>query len=102
MLIGRASVRKSIRGWQLKVTVTEAESGVGIAGATCKILPENGTNTIALLTRKSAARGSFGVKTLPAGSYRITVSKAGYLTKSQIFSVTKSELERVRVALEKG
>jgi hypothetical protein len=98
----RSLVDRAGRGWQLKVTITEAESSAGIAGATCKILPETGTNTSPLLTRKSAARGSFGVKSLPAGSYRITVSKAGYLTKSHVFSITRNELERVPVALEKA
>jgi hypothetical protein len=98
----RSLVDRAGRGWQLKVTVTDAENGTGIAGATCKILSEMGTNTSPLLTRKSAARGSFGVKSLPAGSYRITVSKACYLTKSQVFSVAKSELARVRMELEKG
>jgi hypothetical protein len=98
----RSLVDRAGRGWQLMVTVTEVEGGAGIAGATCKILAETGTNTSPLLTRKSAARGSFRVKSLPAGSYRITVSKAGYLTKSQVFSITRNELERVRVALEKG
>jgi hypothetical protein len=98
----RALVNRAGRGWQLKVTVVDAVDGVAIAKASCEILPENGSNSASPLIRRSAARGSFGVKTLLEGSYRLTVSKAGYQTKSQVFSVTRNEFGRVRVELEKG
>jgi len=97
----RSLVDKAGRGWQLKVTVTDAANGAAIAKAQCRILPEENANATAPLVRRSAARGSFGVKSLPEGNYRIAVSKAGYLCKSQAFSVAKSELGRVRVELEK-
>lgn len=97
----RSLVDRAGRGWQLKVTVTDAANGAAIAKAQCRILPEESANATAPLVRRSATRGSFGVKSLPEGNYRIAVSKAGYLTKSQVFSVAKSELGRVRVELEK-
>ncbi len=56
----------------------------------------------ALLVKKTAGKGGFIIKTLPAGSYHVTCSKGGYVEQTLKLAVTDGELSVLNMQLSKN
>lgn len=65
-------------GGALLGLVVDANSGLGLGGAT--VTAKSGTITRTAITR---ADGTFTITNMPAGRYKVTVSKAGYVTTGE-------------------
>ena len=71
----------------VKCVVTEVATGNPLPVATVKFVLEGAL----VLTKKTAAKGGFVVKTLAAGTYVVTASKPGY--KEEVLQLYLSEGE---------
>jgi hypothetical protein len=61
-----------------------------------------GTTPGTLLVKKTAKKGGFIVKSLPAGSYNVTCSKSGYAGQTATLTVADGELSDLRMQLSKS
>lgn len=95
-LTGKSSI--TLRG-----TVLQAASGEAIIGATVTITAIDATPALegGQLTKVSAEKGGFNVKSLPDGMYRIQASKPGFKDGFIETAVSSSELVVVELKLEK-
>lgn len=89
----------------LKARVVEVITGVPLKGVIFTFEPE-GTNmelagTNGKLVKKTAAKGSFLVKNMAAGSYKVRVHKPGYQDKELTVSIADGERSDLNVVLEK-
>ncbi|MEN3011072.1 MAG: carboxypeptidase-like regulatory domain-containing protein, partial [Candidatus Bipolaricaulaceae bacterium] len=64
-------------GGALLGLVVDANTGQGLAGATITIIPKTGGTSRTTTTR---ADGTFTATNLPAGTYKVSASKPGYVT----------------------
>ncbi len=93
----------------VKGLVTDAQSGEPLKGVTITFM-HNGESTPAALaangepvvTKISAAKGGFNIKSLPAGVYRVSFKKMGYTEQFATVNVNDGELTTVDVALNKN
>ncbi|MEI7675592.1 MAG: carboxypeptidase regulatory-like domain-containing protein, partial [Bacteroidales bacterium] len=53
-----------------------------------------------VLTKSTASKGGFQVKSLAEGNYRVTVTKIGYKEKTIQVAVTASEMQDLELVLE--
>ena len=90
----------------LKATARDMASGDPVRGVLfsfhadgAKEISGNGNGGI---TKKTADKGSFNVKTMPAGTYHVVVSKPGYKDKEATVSVADGERSVLVVELEKA
>ncbi|MEI6050615.1 MAG: carboxypeptidase-like regulatory domain-containing protein [Bacteroidota bacterium] len=60
-----------------------------------------GSNGNGEITRKTAKKGSFHIKNMQPGTYRLSVSKPGYKEKEVTVSVANGERSALKVELEK-
>lgn len=103
----RSIVNTGARKLALQCKVTDANTGKGLAGATVVFEPVNGT---AMKTKAGAdlvknvkiasAKGGLNLKTLPTGTYLVTVSKEGFVPQTVTVYVNEGELTSVNVALQ--
>lgn len=99
----------------LKGMVTDSTSGEPLKGVTVSFCPEcaqdtaataaNGISSIkpeVVLTKVTADKGGFNIKSLPSGVYRVTLSKAGYRDTVVTVAVTPGELSDLNVELTRN
>lgn len=99
----------------LKGFVTDAATGEPIKGVTLNFCPEcaeptqkaaaNGMSAAKeeiALTKKTAEKGGFNIKSLPEGVYRVTVKKNGYQEQVVTVTVNDGELGDLNVELLKN
>lgn len=55
-----------------------------------------------MLVKKTADKGGFNIKTLPAGKYNVTCRKAGYAEQSAEIAVSDGELSVLNLQLSKN
>jgi len=103
----RSVIRIGSRSLALKGTITDAVTGLGLAGVTISIVPGNGSALksasgaeLGKNVKISAAKGGFNVKTLADGTYTITATKEGYAPQSYTAYVNNGELTIVNIALQ--
>lgn len=103
----RIVVNTGARTLALQCKVTDALTGKGQAGATVVFEPGNGTAMktkggadLVKTVKKASVKGGLNLKTLPAGTYLVTVSKEGYVTQTVTVYVNDGELTTVNVALQ--
>jgi len=109
---GYKSVRKLISTGRstlsVKGVVTDLASGEPVKNAILSfVLDGNGTMAKAaksseLLVKKTADKGGFNIKTLPAGKYNVTCRKAGYAEQSAEIAVSDGELSVLNMQLSKN
>ena len=91
----------------LKALVTDAATHSGIRGVKATFAPLNGTAKLATdktnkpMVKTTAAKGMFRVKNMPAGSYMVTVAKAGYREQTIPVTIIDYELAEMKVELER-
>ena len=105
----RKIVNQGTRKLAVKGLVTDAESGEPVQGVTITFMNDGETlpnataaNAVPVLTKTSAAKGRFYIKTLPAGVYRVNFKKMGYTDQFATVNVNHGELSKVNVALSKN
>jgi hypothetical protein len=53
------------------------------------------------IVKKTAKKGSFNIKNMPEGTYRVKVTKTGYKEKVVTVSVAPGELATLNVEMER-
>jgi hypothetical protein len=106
------NVRKVIStgngSFALKGSATELNSGDPVAKATFTFAPSNGllknavANSKDNIIKKTAAKGKFNIKSMPEGTYTVTITKPGYKDLVVTVSVVNGELAKLDVILEKA
>jgi hypothetical protein len=92
----------------VKALITDASSGAPIKGATVSF-SGNGVAAKAKaaeakpeLVKKTAEKGGFNIKTMPAGIYNVTVKKNGYTELTTTITVSDGEQTELNVQLTKN
>ena len=93
----------------VKGLVTDALSGEPIKGAVLSFLPEGGSSLAKAaktptesVVKKTAAKGRFNIKSLPAGVYTVTIQKIGYADQVTTVTVTNDKLADLKIQLSKS
>jgi hypothetical protein len=88
----------------LKAKITDADTKAGIKGVKVSFVSQNGNLKLAStkgdkpLIKKTAEKGMFRIKSLPAGTYTATLRKPGYSEK--VVPVTVADNERTELVVE--
>jgi hypothetical protein len=98
----------------LKGTATELQSGEPVQNATFTFQPATAGQLKAMnssatgkingnspIVKKTAAKGIFNIKSMPEGTYTVTITKPGYKDQIATVSVVNGELANLDVELEK-
>jgi hypothetical protein len=89
----------------LTATARELVSGEPVSGAVFTFRPDSakssGSNGNGEITRKTAGKGSFHIKNMKPGTYRVSVSKPGYKEKEVSVSIANGERSLLKVEMEK-
>ncbi len=108
--VGYKSARKVIESGNGKLavmgTVTDALTNEPVRGVVISFWPDgDGMKTAATgdasLVKKTAEKGGFKISSMPAGTYRVTLQKAGYAEQTLTVYVNNGELTVVDVQLAK-
>jgi hypothetical protein len=99
----------------LKGFVTDAATGEPLKGVTLNFCPEcveptkkaasNGMSSAkeeVVLTKRTADKGGFNIKSLPEGIYKVTIKKNGYQEQVVTVAVTDGEMGNLNVELLKN
>lgn len=105
---GYKSVRKLIEmgigSLAVKGLVTDAATGEPVKGVTVSFslngvaMAKTATQTPEVV-KKSADKGGFNIKSLAAGTYQVTLKKAGYAAQTVIISVNDGEMTVMDISL---
>lgn len=96
----RKVIEQGTGSLQVQGIITDAATGEALVGATVLFRLSGQTETI--VEKQTAAKGGFMIKSLPEGTYDVTVSKTGYKTHTAPVDVTPDRLCNVEVGLEKN
>jgi 5-hydroxyisourate hydrolase-like protein (transthyretin family) len=101
---GYLAARKVIKvgGTKLsvKIVVTEAGTDDPVKGVSVRIVSDSDPTII--IEKTTAAKGGINIKSMSAGNYHITFSKAGYATQTVTASVNDGEMTVVNIKLGKS
>lgn len=89
----------------LKATAKELTSGEPVQGAVFTFNHEadkfSGSNGNGEITKKTSKKGSFHIKNMQSGTYKVVVNKPGYKEKEVTVSVADGERSELKVELER-
>ncbi|MCE5348283.1 MAG: carboxypeptidase-like regulatory domain-containing protein [Bacteroidales bacterium] len=89
----------------LKALATDKKNGEPVRGAifTFKIAEGNlkAGNVNGEIVKKTAEKGRFHIKNMPAGTYQVVITKPGYSDKTEKVIVSGNEMTDLRVEMEK-
>lgn len=89
----------------LKAKATDQKTGTPVKGVMFTFEPEGVTMELAAangkLSKKTASKGSFQIKNMPSGTYKVLVQKPGYKNKEVAVSISDGERSVLAVELEK-
>jgi hypothetical protein len=101
----RKLVDTSAGNLALKATATDLKNGEPVKGVlfTFKNDGMKGTNSggNGEISKKTAEKGSFYIKSMPAGNYKVLVQKPGYKDQEVSVSISDGERSDLNVVLEK-
>ena len=94
----------------VKGLVTDATNGEPLKGVTVSFMLDGGvaraksasSNAKADFVKKTADKGGFNVKGLPAGIYNVSVKKVGYAEKMTTVAVSDGEMTELNIQLSKN
>lgn len=106
---GYRTVRKivdtSSGSLSLTASAKELKTGETVSGVNFVFHKEQADGALSgngVFTKKTAKKGSFNVKSMPAGTYKVEVSKPGYKSKEATVSIADGEMSELVVEIEKG
>lgn len=116
---GYKAVRKIVEmgtgSLTLKGLVTDAATGEPLKGVTINFCPEcveptqkaaaNGMSAAkeeVVLTKRTAEKGGFNIKSLPEGVYKVTIKKNGYKDQVVTVAVTDGDMGDLNIELTKN
>jgi hypothetical protein len=92
----------------LKATITDAITHTGIKGVKVSLVKQNGQLKLTsskpgkAMVKKTAAKGSFLVKSMPSGEYRANIAKPGFREQEVTVTVVDNETAELYVELERN
>lgn len=90
----------------LKATVKDIANGEPVKGVLFTFSPDGAKATSSggngEITKKTAEKGSFHIKNMQSGTYRVSVRKPGYKDKEVTVSVSDGERSELNVEIEKA
>ncbi len=90
----------------LKAKAIDLMNGKPIKGVIFTFEPESTKMTLpggnGFIVKKTASKGSFQIKNMPAGTYKVMVQKPGYKDKEASVSISDGERSDLKVELEKA
>jgi hypothetical protein len=92
----------------LKGIITDAASSEPLKGVTLTITPDGGIAVQAMngngepIVKKTAEKGGFMVKSLPEGTYNVSIAKNGYKEQVVMVAVTDGEMSELNIGLSKN
>jgi len=92
----------------VKGIVTDASTGEPLKSVTLKFVSDGtqaklkASNGNGELTKKTADKGGFMVKTLAEGSCQVTITKPGYKEQTITLNVSDGEMSIIEITLEKN
>jgi len=111
----RKIIETGTNSLSLKGFVTDAATGEPLKGVTINFCPEcveptqkaaaNGMSAAkeeVVLTKRTAEKGGFNIKSLPEGVYRVTIKKNGYQEQVVTVAVTDGEMGDLNIGLSKN
>lgn len=101
----RKLVDTSAGNLALKATAIEVTSGKPVKGVVFTFKPNGSkisSNGNGEISKKTADKGSFYIKSMNAGTYKVVVHKPGYKDQEISVSVTGGERTEIKVELEKA
>jgi len=103
----RVVVNTGVRKLAVQCKFTDAVTGLGLKGVktvfelvTDAEMKAAATADLVKNVKKSSAKGGLNIKTMPAGTYLVTVSKQGYVTQTATIYVNEGELTTLTLALQ--
>ena len=101
----RKLVDTSAGNLALKATATDQANGEPVKGVLFTFKPEGAQAALSggngEITKKTAEKGSFHIKNMKAGTYRVSVRKPGYKEKEVTVSIADGERSELTVEIEK-
>jgi Carboxypeptidase regulatory-like domain len=89
----------------LKATANEMGNGEPVKGAIFAFKPEvtnlQVSSSNGEMIKKTAGKGIFIIKNMPAGTYTVQISKPGYKNKTATVSVAEGEMAELKVEMER-
>ena len=96
----------------VKGVVTDASTGKPIKGVTVSFALDGGSMMMAkastatsttpdTITKKTAKKGGFNIKSLPAGTYQVTIKKAGYTDQVITININDGEMTDFNAGISK-
>ncbi|MCE5348163.1 MAG: carboxypeptidase-like regulatory domain-containing protein [Bacteroidales bacterium] len=82
----------------LKGTATDITNGATLKGVIFTFKGSNGNGEI---IKKTAEKGSFHIKNIQSGNYKVAVRKSGYKDKEVTVSIIEGERSELKVEMEK-
>lgn len=111
----RKVIETGIGSLTLKGFITDATTGEPLRGATLSFSPNGDDGALkavdsggstnkgeVVLTKRTADKGGFNIKSLPEGVYRVTIAKNGYKEQVVTVAVTDGETGDLNVELSRG
>lgn len=111
----RKIIETGIGSLALKGFITDAATGEPLKGVTINFCPEcveptqkaaaNGMSAAkeeVVLTKRTAEKGGFNIKSLPEGVYKVTVKKNGYKEQVVTVAVNDGEMGDLNIELSKN
>lgn len=90
----------------LKAKATDITNGTPLKGVIFTFTPESARASVTggngQMVKKTATKGSFQIKNMPAGTYKVLVQKPGYKEKEVSVSISDGERSDLKVELEKA
>jgi hypothetical protein len=90
----------------LRGAAVDMYSGRPLSGAIFVFRPEGGkaafTASNGEIIKKTASKGIFHIKSIPAGTYKVSIQKSGYKDKEVSVTISDGERRDLKVELEKA
>jgi len=81
--------------------IIDASTGQGLKGVNVSFAL-SGANSTAVTDKITAEKGGFNIKTLPEGTYNVSMKKNGYTDQLSTLAVTNGELAVLNVEMQKS
>jgi len=104
----RKIIERGIGSLAVKGFVTEASTEEPIKGVTLSFALDGSSDskstnkTASAVVKKTAAKGGYNIKSIPAGMYNVTIRKTGYVDQMVKIAVADGDLTELNISLSKN